>query len=395
MKSLRGRRHHKIVRYFAVIVGVISLLGGLGGVKVAQIKSLMAYGKAAAAAGPPPEVVGTAEAKEETWENRLFSVGTIAPARGVTVSNDAPGVVSAIEFQSGQTVRHGQVLVELDSRVERAELASLRAQASLAHVSAERARSLFKDSAVPKAQLDSAESALQSATANAAALQAQIDRKVVRAPFDGRLGIRLVNLGQYLNPGTAIADLQSTAANYVDFTLPQQQLDRLAVGMVVRINDGLPGPRAEAAIAAIDPTLDPVARSGRVRAAVRKMDGVVSPGMFVNVSVVLPEKRRVTMVGATSLIHASFGDSVFVVEDRKDDKGAAVAGPDGLPAKVARQQFVKTGEARGDFVEILDGVKPGQEVVSQGGFKLRNGAPVRVNNSVKVEALLAPRPENR
>jgi membrane fusion protein (multidrug efflux system) len=377
------------------MLGVVLLLGGLGGLKAAQIKSLVAYGAAARAAGPPPEVVGTREAKQETWENRLFSVGTIAAARGVTVSNDAAGVVSAIRFQSGQTVRRGQVLVELDSRVERAELASTRAQASLARISAQRARSLFKEAAVPKAQLDSAESAMQSASANAAALQAQIDRKVVRAPFDGRLGIRLVNLGQYLNPGTAITDLQSADANFVDFTLPQQVLGQLAVGMAVRINEGSPGPNAQAVIAAIDPTLDPVARSGRVRAAVRKMEGQVSPGMFVNVSVVLPDKRKVTMVAATSLVHASFGDSVFVVEDRKDEHGAGITGPDGQSAKLARQQFVKTGEARGDFVEILEGVTPGQEIVSQGAFKLRNGAPVRVNNAVKVEALLAPHPEDR
>ena len=382
------------MKFFVVMGGVILLLGGLGGVKFTQIKSLMAYGQAAAAAGPPPEVVGTREAKEETWENRLFSVGTIAPVRGVTVSNDAPGVVTAIKFQSGQTARHGQVLVELDSRVERAELASLRAQARLARVSAQRARALFKDSAVPNAQLDSAESALQAASANAASLQAQIDRKIVRAPFDGRLGIRLINLGQYLNPGTPITDLESPSANYVDFTLPQQQLKQLAVGMVVRINEGLPGPRAEAAIAAIDPTLDPVTRSGRVRAAVRKMDGL-SPGMFVNVSVILPERRKVTLVAATSLVHASFGDSVFVVEERKDDQGAVVTTPDGRPARLARQQFVKTGEARGDFAEILEGVKPGQEIVAQGAFKLRNGAPVMANNSVKLEPQLAPRPENR
>jgi membrane fusion protein (multidrug efflux system) len=384
-----------VVRYFVVIVGVLALLGGLGGVKVAQIKSLIAYGHAASAAGPPPEVVATSKAKRETWENRLFSVGTIAPARGVTVSNDAAGVVSSIKFQSGQMVRHGQILVELDSRVERAQLASLHAQLGLARVSAGRARALFKDSAVPKAQLDNAESALQSATANAAALQAQIDRKIVRAPFDGRLGIRLVNLGQYLNPGTAITDLQSTEANYVDFALPQQQLKQIGVGMVVRINEGLPGPRAEATIAAIDPTLDPVTRSGRVRAAVAKMEGLVSPGMFVNVSVVLPARRNVTLVAATSLIHASFGDSVFAVEESTDKQGAVIAGPDGKPALLARQQFVKTGEARGDFVEVIEGVKQGQEIVAQGAFKLRNGAPVRVNNSVKVEPQLAPHPENR
>jgi membrane fusion protein, multidrug efflux system len=384
-----------VVRYFVVTVGALALLGGLGGVKVAQIKSLIAYGHAASAAGPPPEVVATSKAKRETWENRLFSVGTIAPARGVSVSNDAAGVVSSIKFQSGQMVRHGQILVELDSRVERAQLASLHAQLGLARVSAGRARALFKDSVVPKAQLDNAESALQSATANAAALQAQIDRKIVRAPFDGRLGIRLVNLGQYLNPGTAITDLQSAEANYVDFALPQQQLKQIGVGMVVRINEGLPGPRAEATIAAIDPTLDPVTRSGRVRAAVAKMEGAVSPGMFVNVSVVLPARRNVTLVAATSLIHASFGDSVFAVEESTDKQGAVIAGPDGKPALLARQQFVKTGEARGDFVEVLEGVKQGQDIVAQGAFKLRNGATVRINNSVKVEPQLAPHPENR
>jgi membrane fusion protein (multidrug efflux system) len=311
------------------------------------------------------------------------------------VSNDAPGVVSVIKFESGQKVRHGQVLAELDSRVERAQLSSLQAQLSLARVSAGRSRALFKENAVPKAQLDSAESMLESINGNALALQAQIDRKTVRAPFDGRLGIRLINLGQYLNPGTAITDLQSSDADFVDFTLPQQQLKQIAVGMVVRINEGLPGPQAEAAIAAIDPTLDPVTRSGRVRAAVRKMNGVVSPGMFVNVSVVLPEKRTVTLVAATSLIHASFGDSVFAVEEKTDDRGGVVTGPDGGPALLARQQFVKTGEARGDYVEVLDGVKQGQEIVAQGAFKLRNGAPVRINNSVKVEPQLAPHPENR
>ena len=377
------------------MAGVLALLGGLGGVKFAQIKSLIAYGHAAVAAGPPPEVVGTRKAKQETWENRLFSVGTISPTRGVTVSNDAPGVVAAIKFESGQRVRRGQVLVELDGRVERAQLASLQAQLSLARVSAARTRALFKESAVPKAQLDSAESAMESTSANAAALQAQIDRKTVRAPFDGRLGIRLINLGQYLNPGTAITDLQSSDADFVDFTLPQQQLKQIAVGMVVRINEGLPGPRAEAAIAAIDPTLDPVTRSGRVRAAIGKMEGLVGPGMFVNVSVVLPQKRSVTLVAATSLIHASFGDSVFAVEEKKDDSGGVVAGPDGRPALLARQQFVKTGEARGDYVEVLDGVKQGQEIVAQGAFKLRNGAPVRINNSVKVEPQLSPHPENR
>jgi membrane fusion protein, multidrug efflux system len=370
-------------RYIVVLLGVIVLIGGLGSLKAAQIKTLITYGQSAAAAGPPPEVVGTIQAKEETWENRLFSVGTIATARGVTVSNDAAGMVKAIKFESGQKVRKGQVLVELNRRVELADLASAQARYHLAHLSAERSRNLFKENAVPRTQLDNDESNLRSATGSAASLQAQIARKVVRAPFDGRLGIRQVNLGQYLKPGTPITTLESTGGDYVDFTLPQQDLPRLAVGMLVHINETSSGPRAEATIAAIDPALDSATRSARVRAAMAKETGF-GPGMFVNVAVVLPEKRKVVLVAATSLVHASYGDSIFVAED--------VAGS---PHKTARQQFVKPGEARGDFVEILEGVKPGDEIVSQGAFKLRNGVPIAVNNSIKIGLELAPRPENR
>ncbi len=383
------------MRYIVVAAGLSVLLGGLALVKASEVRTLVKFGHAARAAGPPPEVVGTMKAKAETWENRLYSVGTVAPARGVTVSSEMPGTVQAIKFDSGQNVRQGQVLVELDRRVEMAELGSAQARERLARLSAERARKLFKGNALPKAQLDNDESALETATANVASLKAQIARKVVRAPFAGRLGIRLVNVGQYLTPGTPITELESTETNYVDFTLPQQQIERLQVGMPVRINEGLSGPHGQAVIAAIEPLVDPVARSGRVRAAMGKVDGTVRPGMFVNVSVVLPEKRTVTAIGATALVHASYGDSVFVVEQKKDEQGGVVKGPDGKPELFARQQFVKTGESRGDFVEILDGVKPGQEVVSEGAFKLRNGAPVAVNDHVHLDPQLSPHPQNR
>jgi membrane fusion protein (multidrug efflux system) len=205
----------------------------------------------------------------------------------------------------------------------------------------------------------------------------------------------MINLGQYLNSGSPITILQSTEANFVDFSLPQQQLGQLALGMVVSINDGSPGPRGEARVSAIEPTLDPITRSGKARAALSSMQGQIRPGMFVNVTVIMPHERQVTMVPATAVVHASFGDSVFIVEDRKDDKGAIVAGPDGKPAKVVRQQFVKSGESRGDFVEIVEGIKPEQEVVSQGAFKLRNGAAISINNAINLDPQLAPRPENR
>lgn len=383
------------MRYLVVIGGLVVVLGGLASLKFAQIHKLIAFGRAAAAAGPPPETVATAEARQETWEDRLFSVGTAATSRGVTVSSETAGTVQSIRFESGQRVRQGQVLVELDRSVEQAQLAAAQAREQLARTTVERSRTLFAGKALPKAQLDSDESMLRGASADAASLKAQIERKVVRAPFAGRLGIRMVNVGQYVTPGTPITELESDEQNYVDFTLPQQQIERLKLGMLVRINEGAAGPHGEATIAAIQPVVDPLARSGRVRAALGKSetrDGL-TPGMFVSIAVVMPERRKVVLVPATAVVRASYGDSIFVVD--KDGKDAGTHSPDGKAPLVARQQFVKPGEERGDFVEILDGVRPGQQVVSQGAFKLRNGAPVVVNNTVDLKPQLNPTPANR
>jgi len=384
------------VRYILAILGVVLLAGALAGVKFTQIKGILDRNEAMAKMGPPPEAVGSAVAQEQDWEKKLSAVGSISAARGVTVSNEVAGMVAAIRFESGARVKKGQVLVELDTGVERAQLASAQARRELARISAGRTRSLVEQNVVPQQQLDSDEASHKSISADVSALQAQIGRKIVRAPFDGRLGIRLVNLGQYLDAGTPITDLQAVDAVYVDFTLPQKELPTLAVGLPVRINEAAGGPQSDAAVAAIDPTVDEVTRSIKLRAAIPKLkDDTLRPGMFVTVSVVLPEKRRVVIVPATAVVHAAFGDSVFVVEDRKDESGAVVKGPDGKPAKMARQQFVKSDARRGDFVAILDGVKAGQEVVVAGAFKLRNGAPIAINNSVKPEPQLAPKPENR
>ncbi len=385
------------MRYWVVLGGLVVLLGGLAGLKFAQINTLIGFGRAAAAAGPPPEVVGTSEAKRAVWEDRLFSVGTVAASQGVMVTNENAGAVQTIKFESGQRVREGQVLVELDRSVELAELASAQAREQLARTTAARTRALAAANAVPKAQLDNDESALRAAKAAVAALKAQIERKVVRAPFAGRLGIRMINVGQYLTPGTPIAELQSDEQNYVDFTLPQQEIDRLRLGMVVRINEDGSGPQGQGTIAAIQPVVDPLARSGRVRAALSKTKNrnSLTPGMFVNVAVVLPEKREVVLIPATALVQASYGDSVFIVEERHDKQGATMKTPDGKPALVARQQFVKPGQTRGDFVEVIQGVTPGQQVVSQGAFKLRNGSPIEVNNAVNLNPQIHPTPPNR
>ena len=386
-----------------IAVGIaLVVVGVLAGTKYAQISSLIKFGKAAQAAGPPPEAVGTAVAKAAEWESLFESVGSVAAGRGVTISNEVPGVVRAIRFESGAKVRAGQVLVELDASVERAQLASLKARREFATTSASRTRRLEAGGASTKAQLDADEAQLKTVSADAQALAAQIDRKVIRAPFSGKLGIRSINLGQYLNPGTPITDLESTDTVYIDFTIPQQQVARVPVGTAVRVT--LPGdgaPRTLAAkVAAVDPNADSVTRAVKLRASVTDSAAKASadelrPGMFVSVSVVLPQRAQVVSVPGTAVMRAPYGNSVFVVEDRKDENGQPVMGFGGKPAKVARQQFVRLGDARGDFVAIEDGVKAGQEVVMLGAFKLRNGAPVFINNEVQITPLAAPHPENR
>lgn len=385
------------MRYVVAGGVILVLVSGLAGIKYKQISMLIQFGQAAEAMGPPPEAVGTATAAKDEWEGTLSAVGSVAAARGVAVSNEVPGVVTAIRFESGAQVRAGQVLVELDGSVERAQLRSLDARVDLARSNAERARKLADKSAITRAQLDADEAQLKSVEADASALRAQIERKTVRAPFAGRLGIRNVNLGQYLTPGTPVTVLESLGSLYVDFTVPQQELARLAVGTPVRVSlSGTPKTAPlEGKIAAIDPTVDQRTRTIKVRAAVENPKEVLRAGMFVTVSVVLPQRQAVVMVPTTAVVRAPYGDSVFVIEPRKDGSGAAMKGPDGQPAKMARQQFVRTGVARGDFIAIEEGVEPGQEVVTAGAFKLRNGAAVVVNNSVKAEPSLTPQPENK
>jgi membrane fusion protein (multidrug efflux system) len=352
-------------------------------------------GKEMEKSGPPPETVATAPSKEGDWESSLSAVGTVTASKGVTVSNDAAGVVAAIRFDSGAVVKQGDVLVELDSNVERAQVAALEARRDLSRANAGRSRALAATDAIPKAQLDTDEAQVKASQSDLVALQAQIARKVVRAPFSGKLGIRAVNLGQYLAPGTAITSLEATDAIYVDFSLPQQHLGDVAVGSKVRVTlEGDGGASFDGVVKAVDPALDPATRALRVRAAVPSEQEHLRPGMFVNVSVVLPGKQRFVSVPSPAIVHASYGDSVFVVEEKKDAAGAAIKDPSGKPLRVARQQFVRTGTRRGDFVAILDGVKENQEIVVAGAFKLRNGAGVVVNNEVVPDARLAPTPEN-
>jgi membrane fusion protein (multidrug efflux system) len=376
------------MRYFVVILGLVVLIGGLVAIKGSQISMLMGMGEAMKKAGPPPEVVSTAVAQKQTWETTLSAVASVVSAKGVAVSNDAPGMVSRLHFDSGDAVKQGDILVELDTSVERAQLASLRARRDLAGISAKRSKALAEQGAAPQAQVDTDESTLKSLSADVGALSAQIERKVIRAPFAGKLGMREVNVGQYLAPGTRVTVLESAEATYIDFSLPQQELGKLSVGLPVRaLAAGSPKPLAEGTISAIDPSIDPMTRSIKVRATLPDTGLQLKPGMFVRAEVVLPQKADVVAVPQTAVVHASYGDSVFIGQDKP--------GPDGKPRKVAQQAFVKLGQTRGDFVAVVDGLQADQEVVTAGAFKLRNGIPLKVKNEGGPVPSLNPTPENR
>lgn len=384
------------MRYVLVIIALVLLIGGLGGVKAAQIKTLIDFGQQMEQMGPPPEAVNTHVAQQDDWQHLLTAVGTVVTVKGVTLSNDAAGVVSKLHFESGRYVKQGQPLVELDASVERAQLQSLIARERLAAQSLERSRTLVPTGALPQAQLDADQSAYDSIKADINALEAQIERKLVRAPFSGRLGIRGVNLGQYLAPGTPITVLDSSDSMFVDFTLPQQELGDVKTGLPVSIS--LRHDRkavAAGTISAIEPALDAATRAVKVRASVKNEDGLLRPGMFVNVEVGLPEQNKVTIVPATAILRAPYGDSLFIVEEKVDEAGKPVLGPTGQPVKIARQQFVRVGQRRGDFVAVLQGVEPGQEVVTVGAFKLRNGSPIDIKADPIIDPQLNPQVENK
>jgi membrane fusion protein (multidrug efflux system) len=384
------------MRYAVTVLLVLLIVGGLAALKGAQFSALADAGEQAQKQGPQPEAVATARSGQAAWGETIEAVGSVASSKGVTVTGEVPGTVTRIAFESGQMVKKGQVLVELDASIERAELGSASAERDLAALTADRSRQLADRGALAKAGLDQDRTQLQAAQARVEGIRAQLAKKVVRAPFSGRLGIRAVNLGQYLTPGTPIATLESVDEAFVDFTVPQNQLGDIAEGTKVQIKLEQGSEESiEGTVTAIAPSVDESTRSVQLRASVPNQDQVLRPGTFVDVAVMLPKKKQHVIVPATAIMHATYGDSVFVVEDKKKNAPGMRQTPDGRPVRVVRQQFVRTGPRRGDYVAVLAGLRADQEVVVAGGFKLRNGAPVVVSKDAAPQAKLDPTPENR
>jgi membrane fusion protein (multidrug efflux system) len=365
-----------------VVTGL--LLTGLGFVKFQQIQTAIAQG---AAFQPPPEAVTTIVTQEEQWPATFRAIGTMAAVQGVTVSADLAGTVDRILFDSGQAVGEGVVLAMLDTRQEKAQLAAIEARRELARLTFERMEGLLNERVISRAEFDRATADYRQSEAQSAEIRAVIERKTIRAPFSGVLGIRQVNLGQYLAGGDALVTLQSINPIYVNFGVPQQTVGQIPVGRAVRVTTSdVAGIDWNGRVTAIDSLVDEATRNIQVQATLANPDGRLRPGMFVQTEVVLRASQPVLALPASAISYAPYGDSVFVV--------AELTGEDGKPYRGVRQQFVKLGPARGDLVAVLSGLKAGDEVVTSGVFKLRNGAAVQINNAVRPANSPAPRPEN-
>jgi membrane fusion protein (multidrug efflux system) len=370
-------------RMFLMLGVVAVLLTALGFMKFKQVQTAVQ----AAAYQPPPEAVTSVVVQKEQWAATTAVIGTMEAVHGVMVSADLPGSVARIAFESGQAVREGDILVELDTREEHAQLASLEAQRDLAKINYGRMQQLAKDGVISRMEYDQATAQQKQTEANVGEIRATIERKTIRAPFSGILGLRKVNLGQYLPAGSAVVQLQSLNPIYVDFGLPQQALGQVRVGRDLRVtSEELVGKVFTGKVTALDSVVDQSTRNVQMQATLSNNEGKLRPGMFVQVEVTQGTNRSVITLPASAVSFAPYGDSVFVITELKDPKGQTYRG--------VRQQFVKVDGSRGDQVAVVSGLNPGDEVVTSGVFKLRNGAAVQVNNKVQPGNNPAPKPED-
>jgi membrane fusion protein (multidrug efflux system) len=329
----------------------------------------------------PATTVTSAPVKEEDWPPVLSAVGSLSSVQGAVVSTELGGIVSDVMFQNGGVAKKGDVLVKLDSSSEIAQLKTAEADLELARANLQRARDLAKRKVISKQELDAAESAFGQKQGTVDNMRSFIGKKEVRAPFDGQLGIRYVNVGQMVKGGDQVVSLQTLDPVFVDFALPQQELSKLSSGLEVRVHtDAISGREFKGKLTAVNSMVDPVTRNVGLQATLDNPDHVLRPGMFAKVEVELPEKHKTMVVPGSAISYAPFGDSVFVIEKKKDEKT-------GKESQTIRQQFVRVGEARGDFVAINEGLKANETIVSTGVFKLRTGMSVTINND------LAPKPE--
>jgi membrane fusion protein (multidrug efflux system) len=397
-----------IKNVFFTVLGIIVVIAAIVLVKFLQISTLIETGKNMQ---EPATTISAEKVQAYEWESTLTAIGSLEAAKGLEVTADLSGRITKILFDAGSEVEVGDLLVEQDISTEKAQLRAAKSAAALAKNNFSRVRQLYQRKVASKSEYDSSQNAYQSALAEVDNIEAAVEKKSIRAPFKGRLGIRLINLGQSISAGEPLVSLQATDQMFVNFFLPQQNLPKLSVGLTIRLKtDAVPGTAFTGKINAINPEIDSKTRSVEIQAILANPNNTLLPGMFANIEVVLPNTANVLLIPITSVKYATYGDSVFVVEPKVasnvDDKDAAEAKvvvsetaeatPDNTEANpvavnteepeierlVVRQQFVRLGETRGDYVSVTKGLSKDEMVVNAGVFKLRNGAPVVINNDI-------------
>lgn len=375
-----------IVAFLLMLVVAGLIYFGLGYFKVTQIMGFVQLAKSGAFA-PPPTAVTTAVAEKSQWQPTLETIGTVTAINGVTISTDLAGIVSKIAFDSGSQVKAGDLLVQLNTEQEQAQLAQAEAQRDWTQITLTRNQDLLTKKAVAQSDFDSATAQFHQAQATVDQYKALIARKTLRAPFSGIVGIRQVNLGQYLNTGDAVVTLQSFDPIYVNFSLPQQNLSQITVGQPVELTLDAYGDKVfTGKITAINSLVDQNSRNVQIQATLPNSETQLRPGMYAKIKVVLPETQEVIAIPSSSIHYAPYGDSVFIVSEMKSE--------DGKKYKGVKEQFVKLGQTKGDLTAVLSGVNPGDELVTSGVFRLKSGAAIIVNNKSTPGSELSPTPSD-
>jgi membrane fusion protein (multidrug efflux system) len=372
-------------RYYVIaIVALAVVFGGLAAFN--YVLKPMIIHKVLSSRTQPPVPVTVVAVKAETWQSEIGAIGTVEAVRGVTLSPQVAGRVDSILFDSGKWVKEGDTILKLDDSTERAQLQSALADERLKELNLARARELARRGNTSQSNLDQALAQRDQATAQVELIRAQIKQKTIVAPFAGRLGIRQVNLGQYLAAGTAIVSLQSIDPIYVNFTVPERDIPQLKTGQMVHATvEGLPGQVFSGAITSLDAKVDEATRNIQVQATMTNPKGDLVPGMFTHLTVDLAEKRSLLIVPETAVTFSLYGDSVYVVVPKKDAAGKPVAGADGKPVTIAERRFVRVGDRRNGQAGLVDGVKAGEQVVTSGQIRLQPNAAVVIDSSAVLQ----------
>ena len=377
--QLAGPGHLLRRRVLIAIGAVVALIVLIAGIKAISIYRMIQQAKAA---GTPAQTVTAMKATYSDWQPEISAVGSVRAVRGVDITTEVTGLVRSVDFRSGDDARRGQVLVHLNADSDTATLHSLEAAADLAATVYARDKVQFEAQAISQAQLDADAADLKNKRAQAAAQAALVAKKILRAPFDGRLGITTVNPGQYLNTGDKVVTLQELDPVYVDFRLPQEQLAQVRPGLEVRLSlDAFPGETFAGKINAVDPLVDASSRNFQAEATVANPTHKLLPGMFARVVVLSGAKQHYLTLPQTSITFNPYGSTVFLVQ--KDEKGKPTA----------QQTFVTTGPTRGDQIAVLKGIKEGDEVVTSGQLKLKNGTPIDISSALQPSDAANPTPQ--